>query len=380
MIHVRLNFRFSPPYVSIYSDFDKFDKDTYSKQFPENVIVKEIVQTEFETHLSEIRKKFQVPTIIDPSILNEVYVHYSKSPVSVFKNLNYCISVDFFSRVIKLSLKCDNNDLCDFCAPLECSIEKMNKFIKEIGIIIGDTHNISYVSNNVNVDVTEVDFRTQFRDLFRPMPDRLTLILTLTKIDKIQTTETKTDINQITGTKPNINQTAEIKIDIDQTTETEISSDSSSPKKVRTKVPKNKSETKKTKVINKSSSNTTKPVAKAKPKASKKVISESTIEISTSAKQTKPKGSRKIPASLRTAVWKTYFGDDGKGRCYVGCGEDISVHNFECGHVIAHANGGTITLNNLRPICSKCNKSMRTTNLEEFITKYGFKARDNTET
>lgn len=81
----------------------------------------------------------------------------------------------------------------------------------------------------------------------------------------------------------------------------------------------------------------------------------------------------KIPAALRTAVWNHYNGQVYNALCYAGCGENISVHNFECGHVIADSLGGEISLDNLRPICGHCNRSMGNTNMEDFIEFYGFK-------
>ena len=54
-----------------------------------------------------------------------------------------------------------------------------------------------------------------------------------------------------------------------------------------------------------------------------------------------------------------------KGNCYV-CNRMLEYDNFEAGHIIAEANGGETTLDNLRAICKPCNTSMRTTNLEEF--------------
>ena len=82
---------------------------------------------------------------------------------------------------------------------------------------------------------------------------------------------------------------------------------------------------------------------------------------------------KKIPSSLRTAVWTHYNGKKYTTECFTGCGTTISAHNFECGHVIAVTKNGPNTLANLRPICSNCNKSMGTNNMDEFIEQYGFK-------
>lgn len=44
----------------------------------------------------------------------------------------------------------------------------------------------------------------------------------------------------------------------------------------------------------------------------------------------------------------------------------ITQHNFQCGHVVADANGGSTNVNNLRPICTLCNQSMGVTNMKDF--------------
>ena len=82
-----------------------------------------------------------------------------------------------------------------------------------------------------------------------------------------------------------------------------------------------------------------------------------------------------LPASVRMAVWNKYIGNTiSISKCAVGCGESISMNNFECGHVKARANGGDDKITNLRPICSKCNKSMGTTDMNDFINTYGLNA------
>jgi len=48
------------------------------------------------------------------------------------------------------------------------------------------------------------------------------------------------------------------------------------------------------------------------------------------------------------------------------------MNDFHCGHVIAEAKGGETVIENLRPICKKCNLSMGTDNLNDFRKRYGF--------
>lgn len=77
-----------------------------------------------------------------------------------------------------------------------------------------------------------------------------------------------------------------------------------------------------------------------------------------------------IPKSVRNCLWDEYFTEDhAKGKCYV-CQQEIKISNFEAGHVVAATNGGSDNIENLRPLCGLCNKSMGSKNLEEFKTYY----------
>ena len=50
----------------------------------------------------------------------------------------------------------------------------------------------------------------------------------------------------------------------------------------------------------------------------------------------------------------------------------ISSTQFHCGHVLSVKNGGLTTIENLRPICTKCNQSMQTMNMIDYVKKYGY--------
>ena len=82
------------------------------------------------------------------------------------------------------------------------------------------------------------------------------------------------------------------------------------------------------------------------------------------AKQpTKPKR-KAIPKAVKDSVWDTTFGaSKGIGKCYV-CDSEINSKCFDCGHIIAVSNGGDNSKDNLKPICSTCNKSMGTKNMD----------------
>ena len=89
-------------------------------------------------------------------------------------------------------------------------------------------------------------------------------------------------------------------------------------------------------------------------------------------KYTEPKKytRKSIPKALKNIVWDTNIGEEkGIGKCYC-CGQKINSKHFEAGHIIAVKNGGGNTLENLKPICSCCNKSMGTMNMNDFIQTY----------
>lgn len=74
----------------------------------------------------------------------------------------------------------------------------------------------------------------------------------------------------------------------------------------------------------------------------------------------KRKRKAKIPKALREQVWRTYNGKiAGEAKCFVTwCTNRITTFDFEVGHNLPESKGGATTLPNLRPICSRCNRSM----------------------
>ena len=79
------------------------------------------------------------------------------------------------------------------------------------------------------------------------------------------------------------------------------------------------------------------------------------------------KKKNKLSAVLRYKVWNTYIGIEcGIGKCCCCKTTDIFQQSFECGHIIAVKNGGLDSIENLRPICSLCNKSMGSLHMEIF--------------
>ena len=81
---------------------------------------------------------------------------------------------------------------------------------------------------------------------------------------------------------------------------------------------------------------------------------------------------KSIPKILKDLTWQRWIGDDiAKAKCLC-CGvNEIKMNSFHCGHVVAEADGGSTTVDNLRPVCATCNLSMRTQNMEKFKGQYG---------
>lgn len=78
-----------------------------------------------------------------------------------------------------------------------------------------------------------------------------------------------------------------------------------------------------------------------------------------------------IPSAIKRIVWNINIGEEiGKSKCYCCKLSDITQLTFHCGHVISEKNGGSIDVENLKPICQNCNSSMGTTNMDEFMEKY----------
>ncbi len=78
---------------------------------------------------------------------------------------------------------------------------------------------------------------------------------------------------------------------------------------------------------------------------------------------------KSIPKSIKNEIWHNRFGERFTGKCFV-CNNKIRKDNFEAGHIISARDNGPDTIDNLRPICRTCNRSMGTQNLEDFKRTY----------
>lgn len=80
---------------------------------------------------------------------------------------------------------------------------------------------------------------------------------------------------------------------------------------------------------------------------------------------------KKIPKTIKNDSWNKYVGKQiGITKCFCCNTVEINQSNFEAGHIISEFNGGPITVDNILPICGKCNRSMGKTNMDEFISNH----------
>ena len=78
-----------------------------------------------------------------------------------------------------------------------------------------------------------------------------------------------------------------------------------------------------------------------------------------------------IPKVVKDLTWAKWIGNDiATAKCLCCAVNDIRMNSFHCGHVVAEADGGPTTVDNLRPICATCNLSMRTQNMNLFKEKH----------
>jgi hypothetical protein len=119
---------------------------------------------------------------------------------------------------------------------------------------------------------------------------------------------------------------------------------------------------------------TQKPEEKVVEEPIKQEISNIEVSNNTAIEETKEplyERRKKIPKHIKTLVWNKYLGSSiASSKCMCCREAEISIRSFDCGHVVAEAKGGDMTINNLRPICRDCNLAMGTRSMNEFTTEF----------
>ena len=86
-----------------------------------------------------------------------------------------------------------------------------------------------------------------------------------------------------------------------------------------------------------------------------------------SKKNTK-KNKTKISKPFRFTLWNTHIGKSiGEVKCIVCMQNSINMMNFECGHINPESKGGELSVENMLPICTLCNRSMGSTHMAKYV-------------
>ena len=68
---------------------------------------------------------------------------------------------------------------------------------------------------------------------------------------------------------------------------------------------------------------------------------------------------KNIPKAVREQVWLQTFGKKYENKCHIHwCNNIITVFDYHVGHDQPESKGGELKLDNLKPLCSRCNLSM----------------------
>ena len=88
-------------------------------------------------------------------------------------------------------------------------------------------------------------------------------------------------------------------------------------------------------------------------------------------KKEKRKRKKSIPKKKRQEVWTANNGESLSINCFCCNNQELNgMGAWECGHIISEANGGTLDTDNLKPICSGCNKSMGSKNMDDYMKEF----------
>ena len=84
----------------------------------------------------------------------------------------------------------------------------------------------------------------------------------------------------------------------------------------------------------------------------------------------KKKNKKRIVRTTRNKVWQLHYGKKKRATCPIpNCNKQINFDKFECGHVIPESRGGENVVENLRPICGKCNSSMKNMYWDDYVNR-----------
>lgn len=88
--------------------------------------------------------------------------------------------------------------------------------------------------------------------------------------------------------------------------------------------------------------------------------------------QTPTINKKPIGDQIKRDIWDMYVGNIVQDVCYCCRNNKIYASSFAAGHVVPEIAGGSLDIENLRPICTTCNSSMGSTNLFVWLEQKRF--------
>lgn len=81
------------------------------------------------------------------------------------------------------------------------------------------------------------------------------------------------------------------------------------------------------------------------------------------------KGRKTIPKGIRRSIWDVEFEGKMKGYCFC-CDKSVDYDGWECGHILADSKGGDVIMDNLKVLCSSCNRSMGNIHMGDYMREW----------
>jgi hypothetical protein len=76
-------------------------------------------------------------------------------------------------------------------------------------------------------------------------------------------------------------------------------------------------------------------------------------------------GRRKVTLKIRKQVWSNWSGGNDAATCWT-CSKSLKRISWECGHIVAHSEGGSDELDNLIVQCKQCNRNQGAENAYDY--------------
>jgi 5-methylcytosine-specific restriction endonuclease McrA len=113
----------------------------------------------------------------------------------------------------------------------------------------------------------------------------------------------------------------------------------------------------------------TKPSSKKAKTSSSETPKKKKVSTRKTKSDEKSPKSRVAMKAMSNTLFTKYITETNQVKCVI-CSTLLLQHNMQVGHVISRKNGGSDTIDNLRPICGSCNSSLGETNVTDYLRNH----------